>query len=397
MSRRSWTNAKLSRVTMSNFLSSVREGLGGGNKAEELEDKKDNSPLKPREFFWDNIVLFVVSSIIGLAAIDVITEFIRGGGVACFAPFGVQVSEAQENYINSFCAGSLPLGAHIPTFMVVHAILIAVPHYLWLNHYGGNFDFFFQLASSLKRLRDKTTGEHVPENRIIVQQLEDVFSTYDRNTIFYVYIGKLVVQLLWSLAGFAFVVGFFVRNFNVNFICPATDRNPLFYSGEEFWPLDGNVTCTFETLRLLSVLWGGEIGLLLLVSFGLVWALLWCGSIHTSELGSKDIAKFSFQSGLAPNFYVPKLPVPSCLKSFRRFLHRFITSVPWPSCSRSDPRIKNDLDFLVMKLFRTDSGLGQVFRDIQVEKELKYLIDDDQRRLNLHRITQSDPEAKTGK
>ena len=31
-----------------------------------------------------------------------------------------------------------------------------------------------------------------------------------------------------------------------------------------------------------------------------------------------------------------------------------------------DPRIKNDLDFLIMHLFRADSGHGKVFKDIQV-------------------------------
>ena len=373
---------------MSSFLQSAQESLG--NKAEELDDSSgEGAAVKPREFFWDNIVLFVVSSIIGLAAIDVITEFIRGGDVSCFSPLGVELSEAQAAYINSHCAGSLPTGAYIPAFMVIHAILITIPHYLWLNHYGGNFDFFFQLASSLRRLREE--GEHVRENVVIVSQLETTFSTFGRNTIFSFYKAKLAIQLLWSLAGILFVIAFFFQGFNSNFNCPRGFTNSTEFP---FWPLDSDVVCVFEALELLHTLWWAEIGLLALVCFGLFWALVWCYVTHSSELGAKSVALFSFQSGLSPVFYVPPLPVPSCCRAGRQWLLRFFTSVPW--LSGSGPRIRTDLDFLLMKLYRTDNGLGHVFREVQIEKEIKILSDDDQRRLSLHGSKQRNLMADSG-
>ena len=373
---------------MSNFLQTAQEGFG--NKAEELDDSNggESEAIKPREFFWDNIVLFVVSSIIGLAAIDVITEFLRGGGVSCFSPTEI---EAQGDYINSYCAGFLPPGAYIPAFMVIHAVLITIPHYLWLSHYGGNFDYFFQLTSSLKRLRDEESGEHVRENLVIVKQLQTTFATYDRNTIFYLYIVKLIVQLVWSLAGILFVAFYFFRGFNSNFSCPGDSLN---ITQIPFWPLDDRVVCVFETLDLLQTIWWAEIGLLALVCFGLIWALIWCASTHASELGAKEVALFSFQSGLAPSFYVPPLPVPSCFKSGRRVLHSLFTSVPW--LSPTGPRIRTDLDFLLLKLYRTDSGLGHVFKEVQVERELKILNDDDQRRLSLHGTKQAKFFANDG-
>ena len=359
---------------MSSFISTAQENLGGGNKAEELEGRpsEENGSLKQREFFWDNIVLFVVSTIIGLAAIDVITEFIRGGGVACFPPLGAAVDEAQAAYINNFCAGFLPVGAYIPAFMVVHAVLITVPHYLWLNHYGGNFDFFFQQTSSLQRSRDDKTGEHVLENLIIAQRLESTFTTYSRNSIYHLYVVKLAVQFIWSLVGIGFALGFFLSEFKSRFLCP-NDFNTTVI---ESWPLDEPVWCVFETLNLLQVLWIADILLLLLVSFGLFWAIIWCFSTHATELGSKEVARFAFQSGLAPRYYVPKLPVSNCL-------HMCFTSIPYISYSGPNV-IKTDLDFLVMRLFLSDSGLGHTFKEVQVEKELKHLIDDDQRRLSFH-------------
>ena len=136
--------------------------------------------------------------------------------MACFPPLGVAMDEAQAAYINNFCSGFLPLGA---TFMVVYAILITVPHYLWLNHYGGNFDLFEQ-ASCLKRSQNDKTGEHDMENLIIAQKMEVTFTTYHHNSVYHLYIPKLAIQFIWSLVGVGFGVGFFLSEFSTRFVCP---------------------------------------------------------------------------------------------------------------------------------------------------------------------------------
>ena len=360
------------------FLSAVQTNLGGGNKAEELEGQPEGegNSLKPREFFWDNIVLFVVSTILGLAAIDVITEFLRGGlgggGVACFPTSGAD--EAQAAYINNYCSSFLPFGAYVTTFMVVHAVLLIVPHYLWLGHYGGNFEFFFQLASTLKRVQDHTrAGERIPENLAIVQQLESTFTLLDRNFIYRSYILKLMLQFLWSLVGIGFGAGFFVTRFTVRFACPPNLNSTTY----EFWPFNESVDCTYETLSLLQFLWIGDLLLLLLASLSLFGAILWSFSTHPNALGYKELGHFAFQSGFHPQYYVPPFPGSECL-------HQYFTSVPYPSLS-SPHVIKTDLDFLVLRLYQTDGGLGHVFKEELIQKELKHHLDDDQRRLGLHR------------
>ena len=361
------------------FLSTVRTNIGGGNKAEELEGQPAEgagNSLKPREFFWDNIVLFVVSTILGLAAIDVITQFLRGGvsagGIACFPPSGADV--AQAAYINNYCSSFLPFGTYVTTFMVVHAILLIVPHYLWLGHYGGNFEFFFQLVSTLKRVQDHTqAGERIPENRTIVQQLESTFTLLNRNYIYRSYVLKLVLQLLWTLVGISFGIGFFVTRFNERFTCPSNFNSTTY----EFWPLNEPVNCTYETLSLLQYLWIGDLLLLLLASFSLTGAILWSFSTHPTALGYKEFASFAFQSGFHPQYYV-----------------KYITS--YPSCS-SPHVIKTDLDFLVLRLYQTDGGLGHVLVEELVQKWLKRHLDDDHRRLALHMGKQMILEASDGK
>ena len=98
---------------------------GGGTNPQKLEGKGEDSS-KPREFFWDNVSLYVVGVIIALAAIDAVMEFLRGSSVACFSPPGADITEAQEMYINNFCASSLPISEYFPVFTVVHGILIAI-------------------------------------------------------------------------------------------------------------------------------------------------------------------------------------------------------------------------------------------------------------------------------
>ena len=348
----------------------------------EIDEGSENANLRSREFFWDSIVLYVVSVMVGLAAVDALTEFIRGSEVECFSPAGNgsvnDISSVQE-YVNSFCSGSLPEGQYLPVFIVVHGILIVIPHYLWLNHFGGSLDFFFQLASSLERLQDEKTGEYPERNTVIAEQLESAFTTYKRNGMFYLYIGKLLLQWLLSAGGLILAVVYFT-DFDSSFPCP---RSISEEAQDRAWPFPDQVICVFTSLRLLGLIRIADIILLGLAISGLTWSLIWCASTHATELGCRQVAQFSFQSSLQPRYYVPKFPVPRCCESFRNLLHKFFTSIPW--LAFHGPRIASDLDFMIMKLFRTDGGLGHVLKEVLVLKQITSLNEDERRRLGLHK------------
>ena len=351
---------------------------GGGTDPQKLEGKGDDSS-KPREFFWDSVSLYVVGIIIALAAIDALTEFLRGSSVACFSPRGEEVTEAQENYINNFCASSLPMTEYFPVFIVVHGILIAIPHYLWLNHYGGNFEFFFSQAQEMDRTRNEDSGEYSAKNRIIVQQLTLAFTTYKQNWMFILYVAKLLVQTIITLAGFIAAILYF-DNFDEVFLCPRSLN-----ASDTFWPFDNQVQCVFTSLRLFAAIRLADLILLVLLILCLVWSLIWCASTHSTELGTDAVALFSFHTGMSPEHHVPKFPLGWCCRPAKRFLRRFFKSIPWFG---PGPKIYTNLDFLVLKLFRTDSGLGFVFREMQILEKIKRFNEDDQRRTNLHKRQQ---------
>ena len=330
------------------------------DKLKELAGNPDDEgkSLAPREFFWDSIVLYVVSSIIALASVETITEFIRGTGsqVNCLIVNETE-NEVQSDYVNNFCSSSLPLGQYFPVFIVVHAILMGVPHYLWLNHYGANFDYFFQLASTLDRLREESSGDYSKKNALIFEQLEMAFT--ERKCIFWKYVLKLLMQWLLSVVGLAGIILYFT-DFSVTFVCPRSLVETL----DPFWPVpEKQAICVFTSLYLISLVRIADIILVSLVVLGLTWSLIWCFIPHPAALGSEAIAKFSFYSSLHPEQY-------------HRYCSRYFTFYP---------RISTNLDFMMMRLFRTDGGLGLVMKSVQISKKIKELNDAESRRLNLLR------------
>ena len=347
-----------------------------------LEGREDG---KFREFFWDSVLLYVVYSIIALAAIDAFSEYIRGSNVVCLVD-----SSDNADYINNYCSGSLPPTQFFPVFMVVHAILIVLPHYLWLNLYGENFDFFFGLALELKqpaicKSSTESPGSFEEANIAIASQLDRAFNTFKQNWMFPVYALKLVLQWAIAVAGFVGVIVYFT-DFRETFDCPRDFNSTAPEDRDPFWPLDKSVQCVFTTLRLLSLIKIGELVLLALVILGFSWSLMWTVRPHSAELGSKDIAEFSFYSGLAPQFYVRDFPFFSDDGNFKNFVHNLYSFVPW--LAWHGPRISSDLDFMVLKLFRTNGGLGYVLRMTQVLQHLKVMSENDHRCLNLHRRCQ---------
>ena len=348
-----------------------------------LEGKKERGEgetLAPRDFFWDSVALFVISAIVGLTVLDVVTEFVRGSNVECYLLEGI--GNVTQEYINTFCSGNLPFTQYFPVYIIITGALLAIPHYLWLNQYRGSFEFFFSQVSNLNRLTDaETVRTHSQQNIQIVKQLTTAFATYNQSTIFFFYVIKLCFQWLFTAGSTVTTVILFRNsNFMDGFRCPEGDQTL-----DEFWPFNDKAFCIYNILVLISYLRVAYLCLICLLLVCLLWAIVWCFFTHATELGHKDVAEFSYLTGLPTKYYVVQLPIPgwSCCWYLRSCLLKCVTTIPWFTFG-GGPRIRSDLDFMVMQLFRTDSGLGYTFKDIQTSLALKDLLDDDQRRLHIH-------------
>ena len=353
-----------------------------------LEGRKEGKSLAPqsRDFFWDSVIIIIVTAILALTAIDVVAEFVRGSEVRCFLPNGT-VSRSVQEYVNEKCAASLPAAEYLPAYITIHAILILAPHYIWLNLFGANLDFFFQLVSQFARKRNSKTGNYPENNYVISKQLEDAFSSgpYRRsNWMYKLYVIKLIIQFLVSSMGFAVVVWQF-RDFDDTFRCPTEWRD----TQQDDWPLPSeHVMCVFTSLRLLHKIWIIYLVLLGTAIIFFILAIFWLSKHHMTELGAESSANFSFQTGLSYHHYVPRLAFSyhkcfskckcfsqcKCFSRCKKWVRNSCASailsyIPFFFCKTY--KIRSDHDFLMIKLFRTDGGLAYILREIHVLRLLR--------------------------
>ena len=309
-------------------------------------------------------------------------------------------TRSQSDYLNSFCTESVPNVEFFPIFILVQGILLVVPHFIWAAVFKGDFDSFFAVTENLARLRDRDTGMYDPSNFERVEKLEIEFGR-KRKRIFSSYILKLFLQLGVCVVTLVFSEVFF-EEFNFTFMCPR-DAKINETDFPENWPLNRTVPCVFASIRFLKIVRYGDYILTSLAFILICMALGWSAIRHTKELGHQEIATFVFQSCLPAKSHVfphifefrPKLTRSEDLK--------FPFSVVWPFCrgciKRSfrlmilTPRIRNDLDFLQMTLFRADSSHGRVFKEIQIDKELQKLRGRDHQLIHLFLNAQLDMEA----
>ena len=349
------------------FSSEVQEKAQDNNDGPRDKAEKE---IEPKEFFWDQLILYIATIIALLTLFDVSIQFLRNGGLFCYVNIPsnhniTEVTRDQVAYINNYCLQDLSFSEYYTVFILIQGILLAAPHYLWSSLFRGQFDFFFDLVRQLDRLRDSNTGEYRPANFEIVKKLEKEFpDRWKWFRIFSLYIGKLILQLALAIV-FIIVNGtiFPESDFAFAFECPENfdSANP-----PNGWLLPFSVSCAYSSFRVYVKLLIADYFLLVAAIAVTAYGLFWCFRRHTNALGYKEAALFAFTSCLKPDEYVFE---PFWNRSFRALF---------------SPQIGNDLDFLLMRLYRADSGHGQVFKDIRVDKELKQYIGKDHELLHLY-------------
>ncbi len=356
-----------------------------------VSDKKENDQsVEVKEFVWDQFVKYLSSAILALVLLELSVDFFRGGGVSCFHPadtFSVLhpnlmspeevygFGRDQAAFLNSYCVGSIPVTEYFPLYIIIHGLLLIVPHYIWTAVHRGNFDSFFSIAEKLERLRESDTGEYSKENFDRVSKLEKEYG--GRRSIYLTYVIKLILQLGICVASVG-ISGGYLTEFSFAFSCPRSlASDGAFPDG---WPLNGTVSCVYVSLRILRLIRLGDFVLTALAGVVIMYGLLWCFVRHAEELGHVQVAKFVFQSYLkAEDFqfqpilrFTKQRPLRrleaefEVKSSFKYFAclcaHKFVFNVK----SIFFPRVQNDLNFLLLALFRSDASFGRVFKDVQV-------------------------------
>jgi hypothetical protein len=324
------------------------------------------------ELVWDQFAQLASSVILALSLLSFTVDFFKGTkGVTCFHPSntasGNELTLSQATFINQFCSDSLPITEYFPIYILLHGLMLIFPHYVWRATFKGHFDGFFSIAVKINRLQDNKNGEYCQESFCRVEKLQKKYG--GRSGIFSLFVVKLVLQLALSFL-FLGINAVLFQDFSFSFSCTLPLEEVELTMNNQ----PQNITtfpCVYTSFRFLRVVWFIDLILIALVAVMAIYGLMWCFWKHGRQLGHYLVAEFAFQSLLEPNFFeLPRFTITShSPKSSNCCCLKF--EDPRKSIY---PRIKSDLDFLSLVLYRSDPFYGQVFRDILVSFAQRFVI-----------------------
>ena len=195
------------------------------------EKKKSSSTVVLEDFFWDQFIKYISSTILALSVLNVTVEFLKGGGIFCFPPSDnlaienqnlqgnvlYEFGPGQASYINNYCARIILKTEYFPIYILIHGISLVIPHFVWSSIHRGDFRSFFSVVNKLDHLRDES-GEYDSNKFDLVTRLEQAYSGQG---IFFSYIFKLLCQLAVCIVSLAATSLFFLDcELAFSFCCP---------------------------------------------------------------------------------------------------------------------------------------------------------------------------------
>ena len=143
-------------------------------------------------------------------------------------------------------------------------------------------------------------------------------------------------------------------DFGTDITCPSEDMPP----DETF----GRIRCVYGRLYFLSFI---QVANLVLLGLGLaaigVGILMMFFKPHIEALGFEEQAEFTYNAGIHHSHYQPKTTY-------------YLPFSPF--------HIKTDLDFMLVRLFASDTGYGKIYKDVQVCDNVAQLLEADFKDLN---------------
>lgn len=331
----------------------------------------------PREFFWDAVTRYVAGIIISVAGINYLIQFLQGNRISCFTP------KFSSDFFNVYCAPGVPKSQYFPAFMTVHAILILIPHALWTNNFSNSLEFFFTQVRKLDLSRNIYTGSHKKDDYTIINKILNIFSIHGQNGMYISYIVSVVVQIVIILAGM-FVAIFYFTDFKEVFFCPMRMDT---HSELKFWPFKGPIRCVSNSLNLFAAIRLLDLILLMLLLLSKFWSLVWCSASHSQILGMHEVALFSYQSGMSTKEYEFDSKLTRNIPGFAGHLLQLL--LLWTPFCGSGPRISTNMDFLMLKLYRTNKGLALMLRDMFIYSKIRDSNEYDLHVVKAHKIEQN--------
>lgn len=309
-----------------------------------------------RHLFLDSIIVALTSFIIGLPTISTIYNYLGSvlgsfPRVRCYPPSSINTTTEDIEY---FCLSYYSLyTTTYPATATVHGILILSVFYIWINHHSSMFDLFYSWAKKMDENNDPK------KNLPFLKKIKVVIAK--NNRMFAYYVAIKVLQAIFACIAFILTliliaVSPFHQSSSISydliFDCQVDQFELLNLTSHD------KVPCTVLNLHItIAVLY---INLVLLFSIFLLSVLsifpkccLPRNSHKLFEDEDEAAVLFSFHTGLSPYFYQSKeSPV-----------HR--------------GKIRKNLEFLKIFLFRTNSELANKVWDVEMYDKIKEHINEE--------------------
>ena len=311
---------------------------------------KDHESRQYERFVWDSMLRYVAVLGVSLVVVGLGEEFFLERGLACNTPY--YVNRNQYTFVVVWCSRIVRLVDLLPLLILIQSLCIFVLQEVWEIFVSSSLEQFFSLSPRLKRLRDKRTGSYDVDTARVVRHLCEKYK--GKHVLYKSYMAKIILQMAFCSTFLILMCVLYQggAEFQRDFVCYQVGSlysqhvNVNFTSSSErFKPFDAD--CTYTTAEAFRPVWIINIVLLSAGVIASTIAVIWLLMSHWAELDPKGRSDFYYNMGMNIGDYRPQTS------------HKRIK------------RIRNDLDFLVMKLFNLDRGQGESFYDVQVELNLK--------------------------
>ena len=310
-----------------------------------------------RYLFWDTFIIAFTSLSIGLPTVTAIYTYIgrvQGFGLAaaikCYPPPTIGVPTAD---IEFFCAFHYTLYAvYYPALVTIFGIFILSIFYIWINHYSTTFDLFYSWATQMTDTDPQKNSKFYKKIKVIIS---------NNNCMYAFYIVVKIFQAIFAFIAIGVTLGFIT-------VSPFHQSSPTVYEliyeckVDQFQLLNSSllsphdrVLCTALNLNLTVAIPYVNLILLLILFLCIILSIfpkccLSADSLRLFEEGEDDEAvSFSFCTGFSSYYYHES-----------QVSHRV--------------KIRKNLEFLKVFLFRTNSDLANKMWDIEMLNKLKVLI-----------------------
>ena len=371
----------------------------------QMEDGPSNSKvIQLRDFFWDRVISTMLVLIFGVTSVQAIVSYFSDGRLTCV--ISENHTTSVQEYFNQLCQKDAPnYGKFYNIALYAEVALLTGLQLFWSQIWNGRIESFKSTVSSMSLKRNKSTGQYESSDHDLARYLE---RNLESTALTWTYMLKIGGQLVVCFFCIVFLIFYPDLGFSYSAQPPLVFRcyNDSELAGQ--WPLldQSSLHCVLTELSNQHILrWFNFATLVIIIIANSLGTFLLANSLYYYHLlDYKRVAKFILCTGLRRDHY-PEYHYKSgcnrdfemCSGGFTNSCNFLLVSLFWwcktSKCSKSAEcccfcgvcsccsdenftrgQIPFDMSFLIVRLYGTDTKIGEAFLNVLIDNHLEYLI-----------------------